>query len=373
MDTLHRLQYLRALAAVTVVLSHGLIKLDRICEINGWPPLGLSIDGTFGVDVFFVISGFLMCTTAAGEFGAPGATGRFLLRRILRIVPLYWLFILVEVALRLARPEAAGGPIGPTEIVLSLAFIPYGMESGIFRPVVGLGWSLDYEMLFYAIFAAGLLLRRDLGLVVIALALALLVGLGVVLRPSGTIAAAWTAPILLEFGLGMVLGRLYLEARRRGLSLAIPAPFAIAVAIVVVENLVLPASDLDALGWRPLHWALASLIVAVNAFARPDRAAEASPAGRLLRALGDSSYSLYLSHPVILTVTARIWITLGFGPASLPAYYVLAVLACLFGGWLVHLRVEKPMLSRLMGRRAPPGSRPAEDPRALQPREGAVG
>ena len=358
MDTLHRLQYLRALAALTVVVSHALMKLYRICEIQGWPAIGLKVDGTFGVDVFFVISGFLMCTTAAGEFGREGATGRFLLRRIVRIVPLYWLFILVEVALRIAKPDAAGQHFGPTEVALSLAFIPYGLQDGIFRPVVGLGWSLDYEMFFYAIFAAGMLLRRDAGLILVSLALALLVLVGQVTQPSGTIAVAWTAPLLLEFGLGVGLGRLYLFARERGWALQLQWPFLAAILIVVAENVFAPASDLEALGWRPLHWGLATLIVALNALAAPDRAGETSAAGRLLRVLGDASYSIYLSHPVILTATARIWMALGLGRNWLPLYFVLALLACAFGGWLVHRFVEKPLLARMMGRRAPPGSRP---------------
>lgn len=373
METLHRLQYLRGLAALVVVLSHALIKLDRICEIQGWPALGLSVDGTFGVDIFFVISGFLMCTTAASEFGARGSVGRFVARRILRIVPLYWLFILIEVALRIANPSAAGQSFGPQEVLLSLLFIPYGLQDGIFRPVVGLGWSLDYEMLFYAVFAFGLLVRRDLGLVLISSALGLLVLAGHAAQPGGTLAVAWSAPILLEFLLGVGLGRLYLLARERGWSLRLPAPFVAAIALVVLENLLFPANDREALGWRPLHWTLAALIVAVNAFAAPDRKAEAAWPGRLLRALGDSSYSLYLSHPVTLTVTARIWITLGFGPGSLPAYFVLAVLASVGAGWLVHLLVEKPLLARLMGRRAPPGSRPDRRSAGLLARERPVG
>ena len=357
METLHRLQYLRGLAALTVVLSHGLIKLDRICEIQGWPAPKLSVDGTFGVDIFFVISGFLMCTTAAAEFGTAGASARFLMRRALRIVPLYWLFIFVEVALRLANPAAAGPRFGPPDVLLSMAFIPYGLQDGIFRPVVGLGWSLDYEMFFYALFAGGLLLRRDAGLLVIALALGLLVVAGHVGEPTGTVTVAWSAPVLLEFLIGVGLGRLYLLARERDWSLRLRAPFVIAVLLVVAENLFFPADDHAALGWRPLHWGLAALIVAINVFAPPDRSAEKAWAGGLLRALGDSSYSLYLSHPAVMTVTARIWMVLGFD--SLTAYFVLAVAAALGTGWLVHVWIERPLLSRLMGRRAPPGSRPS--------------
>jgi exopolysaccharide production protein ExoZ len=363
-ETIQRLQYLRGLAALVVVLSHGLIKLDRICELQGWPAIGLSIDGTFGVDIFFVISGFLMCVTASGEFGKEGAPTRFLLRRVVRIVPLYWLFILVEVALRVAKPEAGGPAFGPAEIALSLAFIPYGLQDGIFRPVVGLGWSLDYEMFFYVLFAAGLLLRRDRGLILVGAALAGLVVAGQVLRPTGTIAVAWSAPVLLEFGIGVVLGRAYLLMRERGLPLRLPWPFLLTIAIVAAENALFPANDHEALGWRPLHWALAALIVGLNAFAAPDRAAERAPTGRFLRALGDSSYSLYLCHPVVLTVTARVWMTAGFGRALLPLYYVLAVAACIAAGWAIHRLVEKPLLARLMGRRAPPGSRPSGSPLA---------
>lgn len=350
METIHRLQYLRALAAMLVVLSHGLIKIDRICEIQGWAQPGWRIDGTFGVDIFFVISGFLMCTTAAGEFGAAGASARFMMRRLIRIVPLYWLFIATEVALQAIRPDAAGAGFGLPEVLLSLTFVPYDLQDGIFRPVVGLGWSLDYEMLFYAIFACGLVFRRDLGIAMIGLALVGLVGVGEAAQPANSAAAAWTSPILIEFLLGVALGRLYLLARERNWSLPLPWPFAVSIALVIVELAMFPGRDVESLGWRPHHWGWAALIVAINAFSAPDRAFEASFAGRVLKALGDSSYSLYLSHVLVLTVTARIWITLGFGPDWLPVYFALAVLATLPAAWLLYRWLERPMIRALTAR-----------------------
>ncbi|HMO28203.1 acyltransferase [Enterovirga sp.] len=353
METLHRLQYLRGLAAFLVVLSHALIKLDRICEIQGWPPLGLRIDGTFGVDIFFVISGFLMSTTAAREFGAGGAPSRFLLRRVIRIVPLYWLFVAIEVALRIIRPEAAGARFGAGDVLLSLAFIPYGLDGGIFRPVVGLGWSLDYEMFFYVIFAAGLVLRRDAGLALICAGLLGLVLVGGAAQPANTAAVAWTAPLLLEFMFGMLLGRLSLAMRERGWFLPVRWPFLLAIGLVILETTFFPGSDLEALGWRPLHWLLAALIVALAALTAPDRNFESSAPGRLLKGVGDSSYSLYLFHALVLTVTARLWMTLGLGRDWLPVYFVLAVLATLPAAWLLYLYVERPVTRALTVRLAP--------------------
>ncbi|TDR94467.1 acyltransferase family protein [Enterovirga rhinocerotis] len=370
MGTIHRLQYLRGLAAMLVVLSHGLIKVDRICEIQGWPQPGLRIDGTFGVDIFFVISGFLMCVTASGEFGQPGATGRFMLRRVIRIVPLYWLFIAIEVLLRVIKPDAAGTPFGATEVLLSMLFIPYGLQDGMFRPVVGLGWSLNYEMFFYSLFALGLVLRRDLGLLVIGLGMIGLVGLGHATQPEGTIAVAWTAPLLLEFLLGVGLGRLYLAARQRGRLLPIPYPFVIAIGLAVIEMTFFPGTDSEALGWRPLHWGVAGLIVAVNVFAIPDRRFEQTRLALFLKAVGDSSYSLYLGHGLVLTITARIWITLGFGREWLPAYFVLAVLSTIPAAWLLYRWIERPVtaaLSAWLVGRPPRTMRPNEAVPPLSP------
>src|SRR5512146_2076335 len=89
---LRSIQILRALAACLVVIGHCLHETAEIAARNGRLPLRIDlIDWGIGVDIFFVISGFIMIYTTADLFGQPGAMRTFLTRRIIRIVPLYWL------------------------------------------------------------------------------------------------------------------------------------------------------------------------------------------------------------------------------------------------------------------------------------------
>src|SRR5580658_5421280 len=137
------IQALRALAATAVVAYHAL----------QWGSGGFDV-GRAGVDVFFVISGFIMWRVTSGRDVTPGA---FLWRRVTRVAPLYWLTTLAVLAAALVwpgfLPEVRPGW---RHLALSLAFIPHLDPRGLPFPTLPPGWTLDYEALFYLTFAAAL-------------------------------------------------------------------------------------------------------------------------------------------------------------------------------------------------------------------------
>src|SRR5579863_980395 len=138
------IQYLRGMAAVIVVLHH-------IFSTRGLEYLFLPWFGGFGVDIFFVISGFIMWqTTAAVEIGPV----EFWRRRIIRIVPLYWIFLTVLlIAASLLPSVLYTTVINPESTIKSFLFVPYYHESQkIIAPILIPGWSLNYEMFFYFLF-----------------------------------------------------------------------------------------------------------------------------------------------------------------------------------------------------------------------------
>ncbi len=146
------IQYLRALAAILVVVQHansGPIHLDIVSP-------GLA---TFGVDLFFVISGYIMWTTTTETARTPP---QFWLARIVRIVPLYWGFTTLYVAISILHPAALEHPsTNLVFIVKSYAFVPaiHPVEGGI-SPIYSLGWTLNFEMFFYLIFGIALIIRH---------------------------------------------------------------------------------------------------------------------------------------------------------------------------------------------------------------------
>src|SRR5690606_10387646 len=139
----------------------------------------------------------------------------------------------------------------PEQLWMSLLFIPYFNEAGEVAPLVVVGWTLNMEMFFYAVFAVGLALRAPVAVTAVILGLMTLAGL--VLDLDTPVAQSWMSPLLLEFLAGLFLARMVLPRREYaapliGLSLA---GFALAAAA---------GSDPAGL-WRVLIWGVPSFLL----------------------------------------------------------------------------------------------------------------
>ena len=167
---LHRLdgvQILRAVAAVMVVLLHAQSLLALQGEARGLsmsPVTALPLAA--GVDLFFVISGFIIVYASEPLFGAAGGGATFLKRRLLRIVPLYWFALSLRLAVLLAG-AAVGQAAAPrlADVAASYLFIPFdtrGFGPDYPFPILDLGWTLNYEMMFYLVFAGAMLVSAKI-------------------------------------------------------------------------------------------------------------------------------------------------------------------------------------------------------------------
>ena len=136
-------QLLRALAASSVLLSHAADVL--IPDNDAWQ----AIPWTAGVDLFFVISGFVMMLLCDGQFGSPGIARHFLTRRIIRIVPSYWFFTALLAALLLIEPTVTRNTVLTAPIAISsFLFVPWPRTDGLLNPLLSQGWTLNYEAFF---------------------------------------------------------------------------------------------------------------------------------------------------------------------------------------------------------------------------------
>src|SRR3954470_10935419 len=204
------IQILRFLAALAVVAFHALGLAPKGFELpESAISLALSYGGR-GVDLFFVISGFIIFYTTQS---ATVTAAAFLRRRVERIVPLYFFVIFSFVMLALTLPAifATPGWYTPRHILKSLAFISFTDGE---PPVIAVGWSLEYEMYFYLAAALLMALTRQVwrNIVVIFSALAIvgqLPGVGAALGNY----AFFTDAINLEFVLGVVAGHLFVHGR----------------------------------------------------------------------------------------------------------------------------------------------------------------
>jgi exopolysaccharide production protein ExoZ len=324
--SIHNIQYLRGLAACAVVCFH-------VSEQFGGP----FAVGAAGVDVFFVISGFIMWVTTAGR---PAVPWRFMARRITRIVPLYWIVTLLTAAGILIRPQFFYGHVlSLPNFVGSLFFLPV-LQGDALHPVVVQGWTLCYEMMFYLVFALVLLLGERWRLGALIGALAAIVVLHFVLPEGYAYAYAFSDPVVLEFGAGVIVGRLWLQDAR--------LPLGVALAMVGAGFLLLAVGPLfDANMPRVLRWGIpATLIVAGAVFAERER-----PFRPLALAsfLGDASYSIYLWH--VLAAVAATGIILRTGIPAMLQPVVIVVVTIAFSA-VLYLLVEKPLVGLLHPPRA---------------------
>lgn len=354
-ERFYGVQALRFAAATAVVVTHAVdlagTRLGLETALAGGT---LENFGAVGVDVFFVISGFIIATTTQGQRGA-GAAWAFLWRRFRRVAPIYWLLSL-PILIGMAR----GGTLSPEVAAATFLFWPFsGLEMTF--PALGPGWTLCFEMLFYAGFGLAMAGGRRVGWGLVGAYAAMLAAGLVVAAP---VLRFWGAPIILEFLLGVGIASVWRRTPRW------LGPWAVGLAMLGVGlGLVFGYGGIDdvrALNdpWNGLRraavWGLPSalLVFSVVRMERTDRAP-----GRLGRAaafMGDASYSIYLVHVLVIRALGRLFES---GMVALPGDVVagLTVIASLAAGAVVHVWIERPML-KLM--RPSPGGRGLERPRA---------
>jgi len=292
--------------------------------------------GPFGVKIFFVISGFVMWLTTASADISPATFWR---RRLIRIVPLYWFFLALLVAVALSAPQFLNTTAVTYEaIIKSFLFIPhYHAVQGFIAPLLIPGWSLNYEMFFYFVFGFALLIKSPSSrAVAIGIVLGGLVLLGLLIDSRDAVVVTFTSPNLILFVDGVVLAILYrtfdLGSGKLGL-------------ILICIGALLAPIGFSRFGTAANFVGLApALIVAgIIAFEPAIRRAPST----ILHTIGDASYSIYLSHLFALRLFELGWRhVVTFQPSLvLEVVYVgFAFIFAIAGGVAVHYFVERPTL-----------------------------
>lgn len=314
------IQILRGLAALMVVTYHlpgalGMLDL-RIPVLNS------------GVDLFFVISGFVMVLSTENRRSDHRA---FLMQRFTRVVPFYWVMTFLMVA---ALWLFAGRAVSLEQITNSLLFIPYlDTVTGYVQPVLGVGWTLNLEILFYILFAATMGFGRWTQMAAVGVVFAIAVAARIIFKPAAdTVLFFYTTPILFEFLAGMALGHLVGRLARLPAFLGASAiVFAIMSMLVMVLGFNLP---------RTLAQGIPALILVAGCISLENYFRLFAP--RLLARLGDASYSLYLTHPIVLLATAPVVASVSVSPWLAG---MVIVTACIAVSLASYSFIEKPLLA----------------------------
>lgn len=333
MTTIHGIQYLRAVAALGVVVFHAAERTGHHFAI-----------GAAGVDVFFVISGFIMWMISDRR---PMSPLSFLRDRLQRIAPAYWLATMVMVV---------GGIVGlfpnlvlsPGHVLASLLFVPtHSPSTGEIWPVLVQGWTLNYEIFFYVVFALTLLLPRSQRLPAMVAGFLSLVALGLALEGDNALFLTYTRPIILEFVAGMIVAELWSRGRVPGTAVGLALVVAAFSGFAALAVLRLPFDEL-VLGPLAVLLVFGTLALEGRGWFRPRG---------LPILLGDASYSVYLWHTFAISVVVKACALAGLSPL------ISALLATVSGtalGVAAYLLLEKPLVKRLrLGVRSKPSPQTA--------------
>lgn len=299
-EQLDGVQALRAVAALCVIGMH-IPAIER---------------GEFGVDLFFVISGFIVCHVAAAD------PAQFMRKRIFRVVPLYWLCTIVLFGLALGAPQLMSATRGDAaELLKSLFFVPFVKSNGNVHPLLYLGWTLNYEMLFYSLFALALVLAPRRPHTLAAVILLTLFAIGRVVHFDHVPLRFWTAPIVIEFVFGIAAYDLW----RNGVLSRLPKEAAVMIAVGAWLFLASMPSLPSEHTMRPWLWGLPAMVLLLVTLSLERR--WAVPALWLL--IGNASYSLYLTHAYVIQALQKKVVRLdSFTPTKVALMVLVVALCC---------------------------------------------
>ena len=341
--TLGSIQVLRGVAAIAVVVTHccgAFVRFHLPSMLARWRQF--SSFGACGVDIFFVISGFIMVYISRNKFGSSKAARDFMGNRIRRVVPLYWFYTSLMVLVVLAGYVLKKRAVPVALIVSSYLFIPEAdWTTHQIEVLLRQGWTFEYEMLFYLLFALWLAVSplRKARLYQGVLLVFMILGFAVsrLERHNSAFAMFAANPILFEFAFGILIALLYSSGRFPGRFISKQLLLASVLGFGITIFLPLPPQ------YRVFFWGLPSALLVLGALGLDRGGRKTMP-----QVLGDWSYSIYLSH--LFVVLPLIAILRRFSPRT-PAQGDAAILvitvASVFVGGASYRWVERPMMEWL--------------------------
>ena len=336
-DEILSIHYLRGIAALLVALYH-------LAESKETPLALVSVSKWMasGVDVFFVISGFVIYLNYLNKNLSPLS---FLIRRFIRVIPLYWIFLIMLIILNFLFPKLAFNNVSINfeSVYKSLIFIPYfDIKNHEIWPILIPGWTLNYEIFFYLLFSFFLFKTKKHILISMAVIFSILLITGFLIKTNNAILLTYTNPLLLEFLSGMFLANLYFRSKFfESKSLLISISFI----LIGITGFML-FKDLTV---RGISWGVPATLVVIGCLMIEKN--NKFKYYKIPYLLGSSSYSIYLSHLFTLGLVKYIFIKLKLGyntPLSFLFLTLFSLISIAFVGIIVHIIVEKPIIKLLL-------------------------
>jgi peptidoglycan/LPS O-acetylase OafA/YrhL len=333
---IQNIQGLRGIAVLLVVFTHMLSIEGKYAQFEYIIP-ELFIIGESGVDLFFLISGFVMVAVTHSKSQSKIQIQKFLFHRVARIYPLYWFYTVLILGVYLLQPSLVNSNQGnQVNIFASFLLIPQNLS-----PLVFVGWTLIHEMYFYFVFTILLFLPRK-HLVFGLICWGALVIIGNVFLPweDNSYVKVYFSPLTLEFIAGAFIAILYYSRTIKG-SAKIYALVAFSTWVSGYYIFQTISGEVNPSGWArvlvfgvPASFALyAALLYERN---------NGTIMSKWICKIGDISYSVYLSHVIVLSVVGRLWgLFAAEGYLDNISMLFIMLIAVLIAGYISYNSIEK--------------------------------
>lgn len=340
---LYSIQFLRALAALLVVYCHSLDLQVKHAVSHQQNFFHLQDFGAIGVDIFFVISGFII-SFIGHNINGPGQTYEFLKKRFARINPYYYLVSVIAFAIFLSQNH---GEFTFKSVLKTMTLLPVEPGTEIWWPVLAIGWTLSFEWFFYLLFAALIYKNIKSKEVYLIIMLLILVAIGVTVNSPLIIIQFITHPIILEFGAGALLGWLFRNKRVPNALAFTSLIISIACFVMLIQSGYGRVSESDEVlsgrvtFSRLFYFGIPSILLVFGCvFLEAGSKLRTIWENPTLQLLGNASYSIYLVHTIVFSLLGMLYDRLGMiGPPDVLILIQLA-LATIFGV-ICHLSIEK--------------------------------
>ena len=313
------IQFIRFIAALFIVLMHSILEYENTFRV-----------GDFGVDIFFILSGFIISYITETD------RHNFITKRLIRIVPIYWLFIFIISFFIFMFPELFRTiNWDPQHILKSLFFLP-GTEAQGYLPIIKLGWTLNLEMMFYVLFFLSMKFSHKHRELITSSLIILIILILQNLKLDGTHAINfYSSPITIEFIYGMLLAKIWHQHKFEFSLKACVGLASVCIALLILFNNYINAGE-----YRFIFYGLPSLILVISFLSVEYRFTNLNTRlQKLILWFGEMSYPLYLIHIFLVGLISRII----FSEIELWALFPLALASSLLLSNIVSTIFDRPI------------------------------
>ncbi len=337
MKKIQNIQALRGIAVFMVILYHFVTIEEKYGNDNIISPSFFSL-GIYGVDLFFIISGFIMVWVTQTSFQNINKIKRFLYHRATRIYPTYWFFTTIILIVFLIKPSMINNAHGnKADIIESFLLIPY--KNAL---LLNVAWTLVYEMFFYFIFTIILFFKKEFLLYIAPSIVLGLVLLNIVV-PNYTVDNIYISfvysPYFIEFFIGVIIGLTFIYQDFKKYKYVMFGFISLLFIISIFNG--------DMNGYRLDVWNILMISIPLALFFYLMVLAEIKYKiilPTIVQYIGNASYSIYLSHISVLSVLGLIWRKMYLNDFSNILMFVIMIPLTIISGYIFYKIIEKPVL-----------------------------